>query len=254
MDTSLAVHLWFQLAAIACASLACAAESGPPTISEAHLPELMVVVEFDRERQQLRSGKLLDFRLETDRNAYWKRTASHPDWDRSHKFLVPRGSPFKAGRGARSLLLLEDFFGYGGVGSYLSVWSVVGDSLQYECMCPESFSGGLSGAEILAVVEAPDAMYVLTETMGWDGGDGWGGLQVHLVQDCGATLYFDESWEADYACLSGAPVLDYDYVPEMSTDSLIVVLAKSQVCKANVLKPDREREIRIPLGDASQTH
>jgi hypothetical protein len=133
------------------------------------------------------------------------------------------------------------------------MWRAIGDSLQYECICPESFPGGLETAEILAVIEAPPAMHVLTESKGADGGDAWGGLQVYLVQDCRAMLYFDERWEADYVCSSHAPVIDYEYVPEMSTDSLMVVMAKSQVCKGSVWEPTEEREVRIPLVGASQT-
>jgi len=108
-------------------------------------------------------------------------------------------------------------------------------------------------SEILAVVESSKVMYVLTESRCADGGDAWGGLQVRLVQDCRASLYFHEQWKADNFYMSGAPLIDYQYIPEASADSLIVVNAKYQVCKDDVMQPDKEREIRIRLGDPSQT-
>jgi len=211
------------------------------------LSQLMVVAEYDHERHQLRSGELLDFRLESNRNAYWERTATPPDWDRSHKFFVPEGSPFKVGN--KRLILLGDFFGLGG--SYLSIWTAIGDSLRYECTCPELFSGGFSLGEILAASDLPDAMYVLSKTTASDGGNFWGSLRVHRVKNCSASNHFNQSWSADNVCLTNTPALDYQYLPAASTGSLFVVLAKYRFCRNDKWVPDKELKIRIPLGEST---
>ncbi len=251
MKTPLALHPNVLCVVLACVGFALSGGSEAPRVSEVDLSNLLIVVEYDRENEQLRSGEVLDFRLERDRNAYWERTARDPDWDQSHRFLARSRSSISIGPGSARVLILEDFFGYGGIGSYLSVWSAMDDSLRFQCICPERFSFGLSVAEVLAVVEAPDAIYVLSETRGGDAGDQWGSLQVHFVQSCSAALYFSESWKADYICLSGDPVFEYKYVPEASSDSLIVVLKESQVCREDSLEPGEQREIRISLSGTS---